>query len=137
VRDSEAAAASLGVSVARVKWTVYLAAAFWAGMTGALIFITKLRIAPEAAFSIDWMSTTFFVVVIGGIGTVEGPIIGTLIYFILRALLADYGSWYLVALGVVAIVFVLFIPKGVAGLLQNLTGANMFPVQRRAQISRQ
>ncbi|MCB5944737.1 branched-chain amino acid ABC transporter permease [Acidocella sp. KAb 2-4] len=132
VRDSEAAAASLGVSVTRVKWIVYLAAACWAGMTGALIFITKLRVAPDAAFSIDWMSTTFFVVVIGGIGTIEGPIIGTLVFFVLRGLLADYGSWYLVALGVIAIVFVLFIPKGVAGLLQDLTGASMFPVQRRA-----
>jgi branched-chain amino acid transport system permease protein len=135
VRDSEAAAASLGVSVARVKWIVYLAAAGWTGMTGALIFITKLRIAPEAAFSIDWMTTTFFVVVIGGIGTVEGPIIGTLVFFILRGLLGDYGSWYLIALGVVAVVFVVWIPKGIAGLLQNATGANLFPVQRKARVS--
>ena len=79
------------------------------------------------------MTTTFFVVVIGGIGTVEGPIIGTVVYFILRSALADYGSWYMVALGVVAIVFVLFIPKGIAGLLHKTTGANMFPVQRKVK----
>jgi branched-chain amino acid transport system permease protein len=132
VRDSEPAAASLGVSVSRMKWAVYLAAALWAGMTGALIFITKLRVAPDAAFSIDWMTTTFFVTVIGGIGTVEGPLIGTLVYFVLRGFLADYGSWYLIALGLVAVIFMLFIPQGIAGVLKKLTGSNLFPTQRHA-----
>ncbi|WP_297367846.1 branched-chain amino acid ABC transporter permease [Acidocella sp.] len=132
VRDSEPAAASLGVSVSRMKWAVYLVAALWAGMTGALIFITKLRVAPDAAFSIDWMTTTFFVTVIGGIGTVEGPLIGTAVFFALRALLADYGSWYLIALGLVAIIFMLFIPQGIAGVLKTLTGSNLFPTQRHA-----
>jgi branched-chain amino acid transport system permease protein len=132
VRDSEPAAASLGVSVSRMKWAVYLVAALWAGMTGALIFITKLRVAPDAAFSIDWMTTTFFVTVIGGIGTVEGPLIGTAVFFALRALLADYGSWYLIALGLVAIIFMLFIPQGIAGVMKTLTGSNLFPTQRHA-----
>jgi branched-chain amino acid transport system permease protein len=132
VRDSEPAAASLGVSVRRVKWIVYLAAACWAGMTGALIFITKLRIAPDAAFSIDWTTTIFFVVVIGGIGTIEGPILGTLAFFVLRGLLADYGSWYLVALGAVAVVFMVWIPSGLWGMISRGTGLRLFPVQRRA-----
>ncbi|MDR3506143.1 MAG: branched-chain amino acid ABC transporter permease [Acidocella sp.] len=132
VRDSEPAAASLGVSVRRIKWIVYLAAACWAGMTGALIFITKLRIAPDAAFSIDWTTTIFFVVVIGGIGTIEGPILGTLAFFVLRGLLADYGSWYLVALGAVAVVFMVWIPSGLWGMISRGTGLRLFPVQRRA-----
>jgi branched-chain amino acid transport system permease protein len=115
-----------------VKWIVYLAAAAWAGMAGALIFITKLRIAPEAAFSIDWTTTIFFVVVIGGIGTIEGPILGTLAFFILRGLLADYGSWYLVALGAVAVVFMVWIPSGLWGMISRGTGLRLFPVQRHA-----
>jgi branched-chain amino acid transport system permease protein len=136
VRDSEPAAASLGVSVRGIKWTVYIAAAAWAGMTGALIFINDLRIAPEAAFSINWTTVIFFVVVIGGIGTIEGPIVGTVLYFVLRALLADYGSWYMIALGAVAVVFMVFAPSGLWGLLAKRFDLRFFPVQRRAQTSR-
>lgn len=135
VRDSEAAAASLGISVRRIKWYVYLAAAFWAGMTGALIFITKLRIAPDSAFSIDWTTTIFFVVVIGGIGTIEGPIVGTLVFFILRGLLSDYGSWYLIALGTIAVLFMVWAPSGLWGMFTKKFDLHLFPVQRRVKSS--
>lgn len=131
VRDSEPAAASLGVFVGRIKWLVYIVAAFWVGMTGALIFITDLRVAPQDAFSIDWSTTTFFVVVIGGIGTVEGPILGTFVFFILRGLLANYGSWYLIALGAVAVFFMVWVPGGIWGLVQRYSGVSIFPVRRR------
>ena len=133
VRDSEPAAESLGISVTRVKWFVYLASAAGCGMTGALIFITKLRIAPEAAFSMDWTATMFFVVIIGGIGTIEGPIVGTVIFFLLRELLSDYGSWYLIVLGCVAVAFMLWIPRGVWGLMAARFDLHFFPVQRRVR----
>ncbi|MBN8441970.1 MAG: branched-chain amino acid ABC transporter permease [Thauera sp.] len=133
VRDSEPAAESLGISVERIKWYVYIAAAAGCGMVGALIFITKLRIAPEAAFSLDWTATMFFAVIIGGIGTIEGPIVGTLIFFLLRELLADHGSWYMIVLGSVAVVFMLWIPRGVWGLVSSRFDLHFFPVQRRVR----
>ena len=133
VRDSEPAAESLGISVERIKWYVYIAAAAGCGMVGALIFITKLRIAPEAAFSLDWTATMFFAVIIGGIGTIEGPIVGTLVFFLLRELLADYGSWYLIVLGSVAVVFMLWIPRGIWGLVSARFDLHFFPVQRRVR----
>jgi branched-chain amino acid transport system permease protein len=131
VRDSEPAAATLGISVRRIKWIVYLAAAFWTGMTGALIFITKLRISPDSAFSIDWTTTIFFVVVIGGIGTIEGSIIGTIVFFLLRSALADYGSWYLITLGAIAVFFMIWVPGGLWGLLTSRFDVRFFPIQRR------
>jgi len=134
VRDSEPAAESLGVSVARMKWFVYIVSAAGCGMVGALIFITKLRIAPEAAFSMDWTAAMFFVVIIGGIGTIEGPIVGTLIYFLLREFLSDYGSWYMIVLGCVAVAFMLWIPRGVWGLMSSRFGLHFFPVQRRVRL---
>ncbi|MDO8449987.1 MAG: branched-chain amino acid ABC transporter permease [Rhodoferax sp.] len=135
VRDSEHAAESLGVSVARMKWFVYIAAAAGCGMVGALIFITKLRIAPEAAFSMDWTAAMFFVVIIGGIGTIEGPIVGTLIYFVLRQFLSDYGSWYMIVLGCVAVAFMLWIPRGVWGLMSSRFDLHFFAVQRRVRFA--
>ena len=134
VRDSEPAAQSLGVSVPRMKWFVYIASAAGCGMVGALIFITKLRIAPEAAFSMDWSATMFFVVIIGGIGTIEGPIVGTVIYFVLRELLGDYGSWYMIVLGCVAVAFMLWLPRGVWGLMSRRFDLHFFPVQRRVRL---
>ena len=131
VRDSEPAAESLGISVSRVKWLVYVGAAAGCGMVGALIFITKLRISPEAAFSMDWTAMMFFVVIIGGIGTIEGPIIGALIYFLLREYLSDYGSGYLIVLGVVAVGVMLWFPRGVWGLVAGRFDLHLFPVQRR------
>ena len=93
IRDSEPASASLGVNTFRTKFIVYIATAACTGLIGGLIFLQKLRISPEAGFSInDWTVVVIFMVVIGGIGTLEGPFIGMLIYIILRELLADYGT---------------------------------------------
>ena len=100
IRNSEPASASLGVNTFRTKFIIYIATAACTGLIGALIFLQKLRISPEAGFSInDWTVVVIFMVVIGGIGTIEGPFIGMLIYIVLRELLADYGTYYLILLG--------------------------------------
>jgi branched-chain amino acid transport system permease protein len=72
IRDSEPASESLGIDVFRTKLIVYLIAAFGTGVTGALIYLNLLRISPDAAFSISWTAYTIFIVVIGGLGTLEG-----------------------------------------------------------------
>jgi branched-chain amino acid transport system permease protein len=131
VRDNETAARAVGVDARRMKATVYLVTAFFTGMTGALIYVQKARISPDAGFSvIDWTAYVIFIVVIGGIGTVEGPIIGVIVFFLLQNLLADYGSWYLLLLGAIAIVTMLFAPRGLWGLFSARTGIQLFPVRR-------
>ncbi|HOV03273.1 MAG TPA: branched-chain amino acid ABC transporter permease [Hyphomicrobiales bacterium] len=131
VRDSEPASESLGVNVRDIKWVVYLASAFGCGLVGALIAITKLRLSPDAAFSMDWSVIMFFVVVIGGIGTIEGPIVGALVYFALREFLDGFGSWYLIVLGLAAILVMLTSPKGLWGWFAAKYDIRFFPVQRR------
>ncbi|MNL48833.1 leucine/isoleucine/valine transporter permease subunit [compost metagenome] len=101
-------------------------------MVGCLIFLQKLRISPEAAFSAnDWTAFVIFIVVIGGIGTLEGPLIGTLLFFALRETLSDLGTVYLIALGSVAIVIMLFAPNGIWGLIRSRTGWELFPQSRK------
>lgn len=134
VRDSEPASESLGVDVYRTKLVVYLVAAFGTGATGALIYLNLLRISPDAAFSINWTGYTIFIVVIGGIGTLEGPIVGTVVFFILRELLADYGSWFMILLGTLAVVTMLRYPQGLWGLVAARWDLRVFPVQRRARL---
>jgi hypothetical protein len=75
----------------------------------------------------DWTAYVIFIVVIGGIGTIEGPILGVLVFFILQSLLADYGSWYLMALGIIGIIIMLFAPRGLWGLISDRTGIELFP----------
>lgn len=134
IRDNELAAKSLGIDIWRTKFVVYLVTAGLTTVVGALIFLQKLRISPDAAFSTnDWTAFVIFIVVIGGIGTIEGPIIGTLIYFALRETLADLGTVYLIALGVVAIVIMLKAPQGVWGLIRGKRGLELFPLSRRVK----
>jgi branched-chain amino acid transport system permease protein len=132
IRDNELAAGSLGIDIWRTKFVVYVVTAALTALVGALIFLQKLRISPDAAFSVnDWTAFVIFIVVIGGIGTVEGPIIGTLIFFALRETLADLGTIYLMVLGVVAIVIMLKAPRGVWGLIRARFDLQLFPLSFR------
>jgi branched-chain amino acid transport system permease protein len=130
-RDAELAAACSGVDVYRIKFLVYVVTALATAMLGALIFLQKLRISPDAAFSVnDWTAFVIFITVIGGIGRIEGPIVGTLVFFALRQTLADLGTIYLMMLGLVAIVIMLAAPKGIWGLVAGRFGWQLFPLER-------
>jgi branched-chain amino acid transport system permease protein len=136
IRDNELAARSNGVDVTRTKLVVYVLTAFGTAMIGALIFLQKLRISPDTAFSVnDWTAFVIFITVIGGIGRVEGPIIGTIVFFLLRQTLADLGSLYLLMLGAVAIAVMLFAPKGIWGLIADRFGWQLLPLERRLHFS--
>lgn len=135
-RDNVQAARSVGVDAARSKWFVYLVSAFGTGLAGGLIYLQKARISPDAGFSVlDWTAYVIFIVVIGGIGTIEGPIIGVLVFFLLQSLLADFGSWYLMALGLIGIMVMLFAPRGLWGYFTSKTGIELFPTRRRLVIN--
>jgi branched-chain amino acid transport system permease protein len=132
IRDNELAARSNGVDVRRIKFLIYIATALGTAMVGALIFLQKLRISPDTAFNVnDWTAFVIFITVIGGIGRVEGPLIGTIVFFALRQTLADLGSLYLLMLGVVAIVVMLKAPKGLWGYVADRFGWQLLPLERR------
>ena len=128
IRDSAVASGSLGVNIDRIKYAVYVTAAAMTGMVGSLIALQKIRVSPNAAFSVnDYTAIVIFMVVIGGIGTIEGPIIGTIVYFLLREYFADLGAIYLMILGVIAITMMLVAPKGIWGYVAQRWQINLFP----------
>jgi len=138
IRDNELAARSNGIGVTRIKFIVYVLTAFGTSMVGALIFLQKLRISPDTAFSVnDWTAFVIFITVIGGIGRIEGPIIGTIVFFVLRQTLADLGSLYLLMMGAVAIVVMLWAPKGIWGLIAERFGWQALPLQRRLVLEKE
>jgi branched-chain amino acid transport system permease protein len=131
IRDSELAAACNGIDVLRTKVLVYIITAAATAMVGAFIFLQRLRISPDAAFSVnDWTAFVIFITVIGGIGRIEGPIVGTIVFFALRQTLADLGTIYLLTLGAVAILVMLTAPKGIWGLIVESFGWQVFPLER-------
>ncbi len=76
-----------------------------------------------------------FIVIIGGIGTLEGPIVGTAIYYGMRELLTNVfalsGSWYLVALGAVAVTAMLVAPRGIWPLIRDHFGIEWLSISRK------
>jgi len=136
IRDSEPASASLGVNTFRTKFIIYIATAACTGLVGGLIFLQKLRISPDAGFSVnDWTVVVIFMVVIGGIGTIEGPFIGMLVYITLREVLADYGTIYLILMGIIAIIAMLKAPMGIWGWVLQRYDLQLFPVGRRLALA--
>ena len=131
IRDSEPAAEAVGVSTARVKFLIYVATALLTGLTGAFIFLQKLRITPDAAFSVnEWTAFVIFIVVIGGLGSIEGPILGVIVFFALREIAADWGTWYLMLMGGIAIAVMLINKRGIWGAIQARWDIAIFPVKK-------
>lgn len=134
IRDNEVAARSQGIAVGRMKLAVYAVAGFGAGLAGALYFLGNLRISPDAAFSLNWTAFAIFMVVIGGIGRIEGPLIGALVFWALNKFFSEYGTWYLLGLGVLAIVVTIYFKQGLWGFAQQRWGWTLFATSRRLNI---
>lgn len=134
IRDNETAAESQGIDVRGMKLAVYVVAALGCGMAGALYFVGNLRIDPNAAFSVNWTAFAIFMVVIGGIGRIEGPIVGALVFWALNKYLSDYGTWYLLGLGVLAILVTRFFKQGLWGWIQERYLISLFPTQRTLKL---
>jgi branched-chain amino acid transport system permease protein len=135
VRDNEIAAASIGVNVWRNRFIAYVIAAAGCGLAGAISFMAALFITVTTAFDLNWVVAMIFIVIIGGIGTLEGPIIGTAVYYGIRELATNVlglsGSWYLVALGSVAVVTMLVAPRGIWPFLRDRFGLEWLSVARK------
>jgi branched-chain amino acid transport system permease protein len=133
MRDNEEGAAAIGVNITSARILCFLGTAPFLGMAGAIITLQKLRIAPSASFSItDWTVFVIFNVVIGGIGSFEGPIIGTIVYFVLRQYLGELGTWNLILLGSFSIAIILIEKRGLWGLCRRfLLSDDLVPIAHR------
>jgi branched-chain amino acid transport system permease protein len=131
IRDDERAARSSGVRVGLARMGVFIAAAAGCGAAGGVLAIEQLQVVPGTAggvFSVQWTAEMAFAVIIGGLGTIEGPILGTIVFMVLQQKLQSYNAWYLIVLGVVAIAIALFARRGLWGLVVDRFNIRLFPV---------
>ena len=131
MRDDDAVSETMGVEVFRSKLYCFLISAFMTGVAAGVLYIFQVFIQPYKAFAIDWTVQLVFIVIIGGIGTIEGPIVGALIYVFLSQWLSEYVSVSLLILGVIAILVILAAPKGIMGTLQEKLGFEILSPRRR------
>jgi len=128
VRDEETAANAVGINVPRAKRWVYLISAAGCGAAGGVLLVASLSVNPDAVYSVQWSAYMIFIVVIGGIGYMEGPLIGAVVFFALQQALADYGSVYLIILGVLGIAAAIWLPRGLWGLVADRARITLFPI---------
>jgi branched-chain amino acid transport system permease protein len=131
IRDDERAARSSGVRVGLARMGVFIAAAAGCGAAGGVLAIEQLQVVPGTAggvFSVQWTAEMAFAVIIGGLGTIEGPILGTIVFMVLQQKLQSYNAWYLIVLGVVAITIALFARRGLWGIVVDRFNIRLFPV---------
>lgn len=131
VRDEPIAAGTSGVNVVTARRIVFVVAAGMTGAAGAVLAVQTLNVIPTSVYSVNYAVFMIFMVVIGGLGSIEGPIIGAVIFWALEQSLKDYGSLYLIGLGLLAIVMVLFAPGGIWGLISGKRRINLFPIGYR------
>ncbi len=131
IRDDEVASEAMGVNIFRCKFVCFLASAVVFGITGGLLYLNNVFIQPFEAFGIGWAVKLLFIVIVGGLGTMEGPIVGTVIFVFLQQFLTEYVGFNLVILGTITIIIIIFAPKGIVGTLQSRFKLLLFPIHRR------
>jgi len=130
IRDDDQASEAVGVNIFRCKFICFLIGAFITGVAAGVLYLNAIFIQPFEAFGISWTVKLLFIVIIGGIGTLEGPMIGAIIYVLLQQYLSEYVGYNLIILGFVTIAVIFFAPKGIVGTLQEKFRVNFFPVLR-------
>lgn len=134
MRDDADAASSVGVNIFRSKLLCFVLSGFFTGIAGAIFYLNKGSIFPSGGFGIDWTVGIVFIVIIGGVGTIEGPILGAVIYVLLSEYLSKYPGYSMIILGVIAIVVIVVLPHGIFGTLERKFKFELFSTKRKLGI---
>ena len=126
IRDNEVATTSVGVI--KTKRKLFVLAAFGIGLAGALWLCSALTFQPKTYFSVQWTAYMIFMVLVGGIGKFEGVIIGAVLFFVIETWFGSAGVWYLIGLGLAAVIFSLYFPKGIWGAIEQRFGITLLPI---------
>jgi branched-chain amino acid transport system permease protein len=118
VRDHARRAEAVGVNIRALQWTAFVVAGFVAGLGGAIFAFLKGSVFPvytETPMSVQ----PLVMVLLGGLGSPSGPLIGAAVYKLLDTVITRYTDYWQLVLGVILLLLVLVFPRGIAGLLDG------------------
>ena len=125
IREDEDAAEAAGVNIQKYKLLAFLISTSMAGLAGGLYAYYAAAVQPGYLFAPVWTFDAVIIVFVGGVGTILGPIIGSVFFVLLKQLLSLYlpGGFHVLVFGVLFIIVVLFLPGGLVELMAKLRGA--------------
>jgi len=130
LRDDERGAASLGVRRVRTLLPVWAVSGFITGLTGALVAFQQGSLTPAFAFNPSWVLDAIVICVVGGSGTLYGPLVGAVLVFVLRQWTTDFSDWATLIEAVVVLLVVRLVPGGVWGVCESAVAAIRRRVRR-------
>jgi len=120
VRDDPGAASSLGVHPFRYKMWAFVLSSFFAGVAGGLYGQYTLYLNAGSTLDVGWTIDTLVIVILGGMGTMLGPLFGTAVFMLIDNLFSQVAGGLATTLeGILIVVFVIFVPNGLYGLLSE------------------
>jgi branched-chain amino acid transport system permease protein len=119
LRESEIAAQTIGIDLARYKTIAFAISAFYTGVAGGLFAYLITYLSPDA-FTIELSVDFIAMIVIGGMGSILGSIIGAVVLTGMQQVLAGLLDLQILIFGISLIVFMIFMPKGISGMLYDL-----------------
>jgi len=119
IGNNERSAQNMGVNIFRTKLSIFLISAFITGVVGGIHATQMGSIEPYSIFYFMWTLSTANTVIIGGIGTVLGPVLGSIFVIFLAEILSDYHTFHLAITGVLLIVIIRFVPTGIWGEIRE------------------
>lgn len=119
IREDEIAAATMGINVARYKIQVFALSAGYAGIAGG-VYAAYLGIINPYSFNVELSLTLVIMIVVGGLGSVPGSILGVAILEILPEFGREWENYRLMAYGILVVLLIVFAPKGLAGFMDSL-----------------
>jgi branched-chain amino acid transport system ATP-binding protein len=122
LRDDEDTAQEMGVSTFRTKLWVWVFASFLIGLVGALEAVRLSVVTPDGALAITWTINIVTTTIVGGVGTIVGPIIGAVFTVYLAESLAAYPELHVAITGVIVILIIRFTPSGIWGIAKTVVG---------------
>ena len=125
IREDEDAAEASGVNTLKYKLIAFLISTFFAGLAGGIYAYYSVAAQAGYLFSAEWTFDAVIIVFVGGVGTIWGPVIGSVFFVLLKQLLSLYlpGGSHVLVFGILFIIVVLYLPGGLVGLMTKLRRA--------------
>jgi branched-chain amino acid transport system permease protein len=133
VREDVTAAAAVGINVRKYKLLAFVISALYAGCAGSLIAHLAPGFLHPNSFTIVEMVTVLLMIVMGGIGHVWGGVIGAVIVTIVFDLTREWQQYQLIVFGMVVVLTVLYMPRGIGGLIDRYLARRRFVALRKAR----